>query len=27
MGHDLAPGVVAHLLEALVPHIRRACPA
>jgi pimeloyl-ACP methyl ester carboxylesterase len=27
MGHDLAPGVVAHLLEALVPHIRCACPA
>jgi pimeloyl-ACP methyl ester carboxylesterase len=27
MGHDLAPGVVAHLLDALVPHIRCACPA
>jgi pimeloyl-ACP methyl ester carboxylesterase len=27
MGHDLAPGVVARLLEALVPHIRCARPA
>jgi pimeloyl-ACP methyl ester carboxylesterase len=27
MGHDLAPGVVARLLEALVPHIRCAGPA
>jgi pimeloyl-ACP methyl ester carboxylesterase len=27
MGHDLAPGVVAHLLEALVPHIRSIRPA
>ena len=27
MGHDLAPGVVARLLEALVPHMRCACPA
>jgi pimeloyl-ACP methyl ester carboxylesterase len=27
MGHDLAPGVVARLLEVLVPHIRCACPA
>jgi pimeloyl-ACP methyl ester carboxylesterase len=27
MGHDLPPGVVARLLEALVPHIRCACPA
>jgi pimeloyl-ACP methyl ester carboxylesterase len=27
MGHDLPPGVVARLLEALVPHVRSACPA
>ena len=27
MGHDLAPGVVDRLLEALVPHIRCASPA
>ena len=27
MGHDLPPGVVARLLEALVPHIQRASPA
>lgn len=27
MGHDLPPGVVARLLEALVPHIRSVCPS
>ena len=27
MGHDLAPGVVARLLEALVPHLRSARPS
>ena len=27
MGHDLSPGVVAHLLEALVPHFKAICPA
>jgi pimeloyl-ACP methyl ester carboxylesterase len=27
MGHDLPPGVVARLLEALLPHIRCACAA
>jgi pimeloyl-ACP methyl ester carboxylesterase len=27
MGHDLPPGVVARLLESLVPHMRHACPA
>ena len=27
MGHDLPPGVVARLLEALVPHIQRTSPA
>ena len=27
MGHDLSPGVVAHLLEALVPHFKAIYPA
>jgi pimeloyl-ACP methyl ester carboxylesterase len=27
MGHDLAPGVVEHLLQALMPHLRQATPS
>jgi pimeloyl-ACP methyl ester carboxylesterase len=27
MGHDLPPGVVARLLETVLPHMRQACPA